>query len=160
MAAQSAQTATTLARRDGLDRDVAEFILSLVPRLCRKADSKAVKEGDDAIIDKVEAEKMDRLRKALADEKMRKLWRLLLARLEEAGKRHARQMREKWLTADLGNDEMRDHRAWLARRAHQRWPDTAASPPPHRMLEQAKAHDEKLTKLELARRQYGYGPGR
>lgn len=105
VAAQRAQTATILARRDGLDRDAAEFILSLVPRLCRKADSKAVKEGDDSIIDKVEADKRDRLRKALADEKMRKLWRLLLARLEEAGKRHAKRLRQKWLAVDHSNDK-------------------------------------------------------
>ncbi|MFL0669877.1 MAG: MobA/MobL family protein [Erythrobacter sp.] len=160
VAAQRAQTATALARRDGLDREAAEFILSLVPRLCRKADSKAVKEGDDAIIDKVEADKRARLRRALADEKLRKLWRLLLARLEEAGKRHAKRLGEKWLAADRSNDKKRDHLAWLAWRAHERWPDTATSPQPRRMIEQAKAHDENLKKLELARRQNGYGPGR
>lgn len=144
----------------GLSPQAAEFILSLVPRLCRKADLKALKEGDDAVIDKVEDEKRDRLRKALADEKMRKLWRLLLAGLEEAGKRHAKRLREKWLAADHGNDKKRDHRAWLAWQAHQHWPDTTTSPPPRRMLEQAKAHDENLKKLGTARQQNAYGPGR
>lgn len=160
VAAQRAETATTLARRDGLDRDAAEFILSLVPRLCRKADSEAINHGGDAVIDRLEADKRDRLRKALADEKMRKLWRLLLARLEDAGKRHAKRLREKWREADHDRAANRDHVAWLARRACQSWPDGAASPSDRRMFEQAKAHDEKLTKLDLARRQNGYGPGR
>jgi|GEM_PF-1975597 len=144
----------------GVSRQAAEFILSLVPRLCRKADSEAINHGGDAVIDRLEAEKQERLRKALADEKLRKLWHDLCARLAEAGKRHAKRLREKWREADRDRAANRDHVAWLARRACQSWPDGAASPSDHRMFEQAKAHDEKLTKLELARRQNGYGPGR
>ncbi|MGY6637958.1 MAG: MobA/MobL family protein [Erythrobacter sp.] len=151
--------AATLVDRYGVSPQAAEFILSLVPRLCRKVDSKALKEGDDAVIDKLEAEKQERLRKALADEKMRKLWHDLCARLAEAGKRHAKRLCEKWSEVDRDPAANRDRVAWLARQACESWPDGAASPPDGTMLKQAKAYDEKLKKQEIARQQNGYGQG-
>jgi hypothetical protein len=155
--------AAIMVDRYGVSRQAAEFILSLVPRLCQNADSEAINQGDDAVIDKLKAEKQERsLAKALADEKMRKLWHDLCARLAEAGKRHAKRLREKWREADRDRVANRDHVAWLARRACQSWPDGAASPSDRRMFEQADAHDRRLKQRlqEIARQQNGYGQGR